>query len=259
MPACASVANSDSTCGRRASSAGSADGGAVAEGRERGAGGDGAAVGAAQVAQRHDVAVALVAVHRRAQDQGPVGVGRRVGVELGPDRVPLPGLGVDDDGRLVGVGVPRDVGDRARAAWRRRPPAVSRPGTLVTTRLPGEKPSLRLKLGRVDRYAGDVARHRGRVEVEPPAGAVVASATVKKSFGHGSRQCAGSSGSQGPTAAATGSGAEVSAASAATGAVRARASSPARTMRRKVTQRTSPDTDGFLLDCAVGVSPSPRR
>jgi hypothetical protein len=66
----------------------------------------------AQVPERDDVALALVEILRRPDDQRDVARVRRVGVELGPDQLTLERARVDDDDRLGGVVGPLDVRDR---------------------------------------------------------------------------------------------------------------------------------------------------
>jgi hypothetical protein len=75
-------------------------------------GGDDGAVGVAEVAQGDDVASAVIEVGRRAQDQSlPGGRDPGVGIQLGPERVSLAGVGVEDDDRGVRGEVARHIGD----------------------------------------------------------------------------------------------------------------------------------------------------
>ncbi len=124
----------------------------------------------AQVAQRDDVALALVEVHRRPDDQRHVARVGRVRVELGPDQLALERARVDDHDRLARVERALDVGDRHRAGARGRPRACRGPGTFVTIMLPGLKPSLAVVGRGADRLAEPVARHPVVAEREPLAG-----------------------------------------------------------------------------------------
>ena len=174
-----------------------------------------------QVAHRDDVARALVEVDRGTQDQRLLAAVDRAGVrvELRPERVPLAGLGVEDHDRRVLLLVQPDVGDvvavvevallvRARLAERPvlgapRQRGGRGPGTSVRTGEPGENPSLRFhsvgSTGLPSPPSVTSAPLRGiaaglKLTLRPVS--VVASATVKKSLGNGSRHAAGSIGSQ---------------------------------------------------------------
>ena len=93
----------------------------------------------------------------------------RVGVELGPDRLALAGRRVDDDDRLRGVGVAREVGvrDRHRSGRRRRGVEA---GDLGDDHRAGAEAVVAVELVGLDRHARAVPRHRQEVEVDPPAG-----------------------------------------------------------------------------------------
>ena len=140
----AGVRKSDAMCGRRAAKPRSPREpvAVAAEGRARP---QGAAVGAAQPPQGHDVAVALGEVHGGADEQVAGRVARRGVVDLGPDRVAAAGLRVDDDDRGALVAVAGQVGLRHRAG-------------------PGQ--------GGVAVEAGE-PRHEGRARAEPVGGVVV--------------------------------------------------------------------------------------
>jgi hypothetical protein len=129
-----------------------------------------------QVAEGDDVAVPLDEVLRGPDDQRDVlGVARRafgrVRVELRPDRPALVGGRVDDDHGLVRVGIAGDVtlGDEAAVREGRRPIEAR---DLDDDRRAGAEAVVAVVLRRLHREAGDVPRHRQRVEVDPaPRGA----------------------------------------------------------------------------------------
>ena len=138
----------------------------------------------AQVAQHDDVAVALGEVLGRVDLQQALRGLRGVGVELGPDRPALAGLGVDDEHGRVGLGVARDVAepDRVRALQRR--------GGLQSRDL-GEDDRARreaveaLVLARIDVDTLVVLGHLRRLEREHAAGRGRAAARGVRVAGEG--------------------------------------------------------------------------
>ena len=63
-------------------------------------------------------------------------------VDLGPDQLPLAGVGVDQDDRLLRLERLAHVRDRHGAGLRSNAVRVVQPGTRVTMRTPGLNPSL---------------------------------------------------------------------------------------------------------------------
>jgi hypothetical protein len=93
-----------------------------------------------QVAQRDDVALALGEVLGRADDEDPVPGRVGVRVDLGPDEVALAGARVDDDDRRA-LGKALDTSLIPGSLLFLAAAALSRPGTLVISIVPGLKPS----------------------------------------------------------------------------------------------------------------------
>ena len=121
-----------------------------------------------EVAQSDDVAVPLLAVLARADDQEAVLVfGRTVVVELAPDQVALARVGVDDDDRRLeeyafAMSVSGTICERSNAFG-------SSARHLHEDRRARAEPVLAVELGDVDRLARD-ARRAGRQQVQPLAG-----------------------------------------------------------------------------------------
>ena len=97
-----------------------------------------------------------------ARDVDRVGLG----VELGPDRPPLAGGGVEQDDRLVGTERRTDVRDRCGAG-----PHQVEPGYVRDDHGARTEAVVAVPLGGVDRDTRRVRRHGATVEVHPPAGA----------------------------------------------------------------------------------------
>ncbi len=122
-----------------------------------------------QVAEGDDVALTLLEVARRADDQHAVLRLLRVRVELDPDRMPLARAGIDDDDR-------RALGQAApQVRERRELAAVERVGRVEARHLRQHRAARAeavgaVHVGRVDRLAVLVARHCGLPEREPTAG-----------------------------------------------------------------------------------------
>jgi hypothetical protein len=105
--------------------------------------------------ERHDVACPLLEVDRRAQDQGAVGVGCRVGIELRPEGMALPRLGVDH-GHVGGeIDRARDVGDRRRVRL-----GEIDTGDVSQHHGPGAEPVVAIPLRGIDGLAEDRPGHR---------------------------------------------------------------------------------------------------
>ncbi len=136
---------------------------------------DARARGVLEVAERDDVAVPLLEVAGRADDQVRVrrvarlAGDQRVGVDLGPDRVALAGLGVDHHDGLVVVVVGAEVVDRDD------PRVVERGlrldlGDLDDDHVAGAEAVGAQVVGVVDRHPVLVFRHRLQVQRQAPAG-----------------------------------------------------------------------------------------
>ena len=129
------------------------------------------AVGAAQLPQRHDVALAFAEVLAGADGQRRAGRRGGVRVELRPDQLPVPGAGVDDHDRRLRVIGPCQVGDRysARAGDGGR---SVKAGDLQHDGLARAEAVRAVVVRRLDGHARTVARHHRGLEVElaPRAG-----------------------------------------------------------------------------------------
>ncbi len=131
--------------------------------------GEGVAVGVLELAQRDDVAVSVLEVLAEVDQQvGLIGAGG-VRVELGPDQLPLAGVGVDDDDRRLGAKRLAHVGDRDRVGLRIRLRRVHARHA-KDDRGAGAEPVAGVDLGRIDGCPAGVRRHRCGLQVEPQAG-----------------------------------------------------------------------------------------
>jgi hypothetical protein len=159
--------------------------------RERGIARDDTTRPVAHRTQRDDVPGALGEVGGRTDDESPAcGIGR-VGVEFTQYGVRLPVLVSSSTiGASSSSDLPISVIGAAPVRFR------STPGTLVRIGVPGLKPSLRFhsvgSIGVPATFRGIIAGERATRRPVP----LDRSATVKWSFGNGSRQAAGSIGSQ---------------------------------------------------------------
>jgi hypothetical protein len=116
------------------------------------------AVGAAQVAQGDDVALAFAEVLGRVDQQRRVGGRRRVGVQLGPDQLPAQRACVDHQDRRTRVEGTGHVGDRDRAGLGEGGGRVE-PRHLGHDRAAGAEAVGPVVVGRLDRRARRVRRH----------------------------------------------------------------------------------------------------
>ena len=125
-------------------------------------------------AQGDDVPVPLLEVNGRTNDQVDVRriaglVVVRVGIQLSEDGLAVSGVRVDHHGRLILIRVGAGVGQRNEAGV-----VEGRLGLdlrdLHGDRAARAEPVRPVEVGRVDRYAVRVLRHRIRLEVQAPSG-----------------------------------------------------------------------------------------
>ncbi len=152
--------------------------------REDGAG------GVAQVAQRDDVALALLEVLPRVDQERRLGGRPGVRVELGPDQLAPQRARVDDDDRLPAVVGARHVGDRHGAGLLERGRGVEA-RHLQHDRLPRREAVGAVVVARIDRGAAGVARHHRLGQRQVAVAAEVVARPREQAVGAAERVAAG--------------------------------------------------------------------